>query len=82
MTTRRNEISLRVLVNISKYFFCYERFDLFRSHSDGGLFTCEDIILFSLMKISCFRAKAHLVFHWCLDNNINKQVRQKSIYGL
>ena len=23
------------------------------------------------MKISCFRAKAHLVFHWCLYNNNN-----------
>ena len=24
--------------------------------------------LFSRLKISCFRAKAHLVFHWCLNN--------------
>ena len=26
-------------------------------------------MLFSCVKISCFRAKAHLVFHWCLYNN-------------
>jgi len=26
-------------------------------------------VIFSRVKISCFRAKAHLVFHWCLYNN-------------
>ena len=26
-------------------------------------------MLFSRVKISSFRAKAHLVFHWCLYNN-------------
>ena len=26
--------------------------------------------LFSRVNISCFRAKAHLVFHWCLYNNV------------
>ena len=26
--------------------------------------------LFSRVKISCFRAKAHLVFHWCLYNKV------------
>ena len=31
-------------------------------------FMCEDNMLFSHVKISCFRAKAHLVFHWCLYN--------------
>ena len=25
-------------------------------------------VFFSHVKISCFRAKAHLVFHWCLYN--------------
>ena len=28
----------------------------------------EDNMLFSNVKISSFRAKAHLVFHWCLHN--------------
>ena len=28
----------------------------------------EDNMLFSHVKISSFRAKAHLVFHWCLYN--------------
>ena len=38
-------------------------------HSNRDLFTCEDNMLFSHVKISCFRAKAHLVFHWYLYNN-------------
>ena len=27
-------------------------------------------VIFSRVKISSFRAKAHLVFHWCLYNKI------------
>ena len=50
-------------------FWC-ERCDLLCSHSKGDIFTCEDNLLFSHVKISSFRAKAHLVFHWCLSNNI------------
>ena len=46
MAARRYEISLRVLKNIAT---C-------------DLFTCEDPMFFSRVKISCFRAKAHLVF--------------------
>ena len=49
-------------------FWC-ERRDLLCSHSNGDIFTCENNMLFSRVKISCFRAKAHLVFHWCLYNN-------------
>ena len=48
-------------------FWC-ERRDLLCSHSNGDIFTCEDNMLFSHVKISSFRAKAHLVFHWCLYN--------------
>ena len=70
MAARRYEISLRVLKNISlgsaaknaskgTIFIC--------SHNNSDLFTCEDNMLFSRVKI-CFRAKAHLVFHWCLYN--------------
>ena len=44
--------------------------DLSCGHSNGDIFTCEDNMLFSHVKISSFRAKAHLVFHWCLHNNI------------
>ena len=51
-----------------KQFFWYESRDLSCSHSNGDIFTCEDNMLFSLVKISSFRAKAHLVFHWCLYN--------------
>ena len=46
-----------------------ERRDLLCSHSNSDIFTCENNMLFSRVKISCFRAKAHLVFHWCLYNN-------------
>ena len=51
-------------------FWC-ERCDLLCSHSNGDIFTCEDNMLFSHVKISSFRAKAHLVFHWCLCNKYN-----------
>ena len=50
-------------------FWC-ERRDLLSSHSKGDIFTCEDNMLFSHVKIPSFRAKAHLVFHWCLYNKI------------
>ena len=49
-------------------FCCCERRDVSCSHSNRDLFTCEDNMLFSHVKISCFRAKAHLVFHWYLYN--------------
>ena len=51
-------------------FWC-ERRDLLCSHSKGDIFTSEDNMLFSHMKISSFRAKAHLVFHWRLYNKID-----------
>ena len=55
--------------NISlEHFVCCERHDVSCSHSNRDLFTCEDNMLFSHVKISCFRAKAHLVFHWYLYN--------------
>ena len=37
--------------------------------SNGDLSTCEDYVLFLHVKRSCFRAKAHQVFHWCFYNN-------------
>ena len=50
-------------------FWC-ERRDLLCSHSNGDIFTREDNMLFSQVKISSFRAKPHLVFHWCLYNKV------------
>ena len=50
-------------------FWC-ERRDLLCSHSNGDIFTREDNMLFSQVKISSFRAKAHLVFHWCLLDKV------------
>ena len=49
-------------------FFLLRRRDVSCSHSNHDLFTCEDNMSFSHVKISCFRAKAHLVFHWYLYN--------------
>ena len=46
-------------------FWC-ERRDLSCSHCNGDIFTCED----NMVKISSFRTKAHLVFHWCLHNKV------------
>ena len=53
-------------------FFKYgcERCDLSCCNSNGDIFMCENNMLFSHVKISCFRAKAHLVFHWCLYNKL------------
>ena len=42
--------------------FGCERRDLLCSHSKGHIFTCEDNMLFSHVKISSFCAKPHLVF--------------------
>ena len=52
-----------------KYQIDCKRRDLSCNHSSGDLFTCEDNMLFSRVKISFFHAKAHQVFHWCLYNN-------------
>ena len=40
------------------------------NHSNGKIFSYENRMLFSRVKI-CLRAKAHLVFHWCLYNKIS-----------
>ena len=37
-------------------------------NDNSDLFTCEDNVLFSRVKIGSFHMKAHLVFHWCLYN--------------
>ena len=50
-------------------FWC-ERRDVLCSHSNGDIFTCEDNMLFSHVKISSFRPKAHLAFHWCFYNTV------------
>ena len=55
---------------ISLTVFWCERRDLLSSHSKGDIFTCEDNMLFSPVKISRFRKKAHLVFHCCLYNKL------------
>ena len=49
---------------------CFQRRDLLCNHNDGDLFTCEDNMLSSCVKIWSFRGKSHLVFHWCLYNKL------------
>ena len=44
------------------------RRDLLCNHSNSDLFMCEDNMLLSHVKISCFCVKAHLLFHWWLYN--------------
>ena len=54
---------------------CFQRCDLLRNHNDGDLFTCEDNMLSSRVKISSFRGKAHLVFHCVYTiNTSNSQI--------
>ena len=43
---------------------CFQRRDLLCNHNDGDLFTCEDNMLSSHVKIWSFRGRAQLVFHW------------------
>ena len=50
------------------HFRCRESRHLLCSHSNGDLYTCEDNMLFSSVEMSWFRAKAHLVFHWFLND--------------
>ena len=61
VASQRHKISHRVLKNKARY-------DLLCNHSNSDFFMCEDNLSFSLMKISCFCEKAHLVFHLCLCN--------------
>ena len=63
------------------FFFCCGRRDVSCSHSNRDLFTCEDNMLFSHVKISCFRTKAHLVFHWYLYNKVCMYVLRPSKYN-
>ena len=60
--------------------FRCERCDLLCDHSNGDLFTFEDNMLFSCVKISCFCMKAHLVFHWCLYNKKLYQTRKSMFH--
>lgn len=45
-----------------------QRRNLICYYSNGDLCGCEDNVLLSGMKLSCFHTTAHLVFHWCLYN--------------
>ena len=58
--------------------FSCEGRDLFFSHSNGDILTCEGNMLFSHVKISSFRAKARLVFYWCLYNKNTYEMQQLS----
>ena len=56
--------------NLTKIIF---KFGLFLAHVENKIqpFKCsQNHMLFSHVKISSFRTKAHLVFHWCLYNKV------------
>ena len=61
-------------------FFLLRRRDVSCSHSNRDLFTCEDNMLFSHVKISCFRAKAHLVLHWYLYNKYRNPLQSSPVF--
>ena len=48
--------------NPKPFQFRYASCHLLLDHSNGDLFTCNDNMLFSRLKMSCLRAKAPLVF--------------------
>ena len=50
-------------MNTKPFNFCCKKRDLLRNRSNGDVFTHENNMLFSRVKISCFHAKARLVFH-------------------
>lgn len=54
-----------------------ERHNLLHNYLNNNnvIFTCEDNILFLLVNI-CFYVKAHLVFYWCLHDNLELYVIQ------
>ena len=79
--TRRDILYVQVAMQCSIYYintneipnpftFCCKRRDLLCNRSNGDLFTREDNMLFSHVKISCFHAKAHLEFRWCFYNTM------------
>ena len=86
MAARRYEIPLRVLNNFAserseqvKYFSAREEnFVSASGHKHPTFFTLlvfavKGVIyymLFSHVKTSCFRAKADLVFYWCIYNKM------------
>ena len=46
-------------------------FNIICNHSNDDHFMCAITIKFSHIKFSCFFVKTHLVFNWCLYNNIS-----------
>ena len=62
--------------------FWSERCGLLWSHSNGDIFTCEDNMLFSHVKMSSFCTKAHLVFHCCLIYNNVKHLMSAGLIFL
>ena len=46
------------------------------NHCNCDLFTSENNMLFSRMKISCLRAKSQLVFHCCFYNKLISETEQ------
>ena len=81
----RYEISLRVLKNISRVSAAtpikYRTISLKQFFPAKGAiyYVAIATVIFSRVKISCFRAKAHLVFHWCLYNKYKRSLSPSPI---
>ncbi len=58
----------RLNINLLWYIQHWNRTNIVRKCFEIDIFTCEDNMLFSHVKMWFFSAKDFLVFHWCLYN--------------
>ena len=70
MAARRYKISLQVLKNISRVSAANKTVKYFFNTRCTIYYVAIAMVIFSHVKISCFHAKAQLVFHWCLYNKL------------
>ena len=70
---RAHDLEIRNLFSSVEKYFTRERSEHQSSHERHRkarfLYVTIATVIFSLVKIACFAAKVHLVFHWCLYNN-------------
>ena len=67
-----SELHLPLWTGNAEIYFLNAKWAFARKHD---IFTREDNMLSSRVKIWCFRAKAHLVFHWCNIINLTHSLR-------
>ena len=67
-TDKRQTRSRVVLIRRVQYF------DPTKLKRNSTTSSNENHTVFPQVKMSCFRAKAHLVFHWYFSNNIHEKI--------